>query len=205
MRFDPRSRSAALALAAVVALAACSDAPDDAAPEAGAAAAPSAVHTPAAPATAPATPGLASVADMGVPNAREPRPGLITAGQPTQAQFDALAEAGYRNFISLRPVTESGAGWEEAFVSGRELDFDRLPIAGGGDLTRAAVEELDRLLAEAGDEPTVVYCGSSNRVGALMALRAHWLEGASPEEAMAVGRAAGMTRLEGDVARILGM
>ncbi len=37
-----------------------------------------------------------------------------------------------------------------------------------------------------------------------MALRAHWLEGASAEEALELGRAAGMTRLEPAVREMLG-
>ena len=48
-------------------------------------------------------------------------------------------------------------------------------------------------------EDTFVHCGSGNRVGALMALRAYEYEGASLEEAIEIGKSAGMTRLEGEV------
>ncbi len=41
----------------------------------------------------------------------------------------------------------------------------------------------------------LVHCGSSNRVGALLALRAFYHEGATVEEAMDIGAVAGMTRM----------
>ena len=140
---------------------------------------------------------------LGVYNARMPQPGLITAGQLTQEQFDAMAAAGVTNFISLRLSGEDGAGWEEAHASGVGATFARLPVEGGAGLTRANAEELARLLDAAGDDGTVLYCGSSNRVGALLALKAFWVDGASPEDALAVGRAGGMTRLESTVAQML--
>lgn len=163
---------------------------------------------PAAAETAPVTvsrppASFETVQALRVLNAHEPVPGLITAGQLTPEQFAVLADAGYTNLISLRLPEESGTGWEEAFAAGRNVSFSRVPVAGAGGLTRAAVEEIDRLLAEGDGAPTVLYCGSANRVGALLALRAHWLGGASPEEALAIGRAAGMTQLEPAVANIM--
>lgn len=151
-----------------------------------------------------AAPDAEYARSLGVPNASEPIPGLITAGQPDQAQLQALAEAGVGTAISLRPAGETGAGWEEAFAGGGSLDFHRVPVAGAPDLSRETVEELDRLLAQAGDGPTVLYCASSNRVGALLALRAHWLQGVPADEALALGREAGLTRLEPAVAELLG-
>lgn len=183
-----------LAFAALLPVAsACADRPADEAPAAA-----------QAPAPAP-TPSLATATGLGVPNVHEPIPHLLTAGQLSQAQMDALAAAGYTRFISLRLPGEDGAGWEEAFASGQGLDFARVPVSGAEDLTRENVEALDRLLDAAGDAPTVLYCGSANRVGAMLALRAHWLDGAPAEEALELGRAAGMTRLEPAVAQLLGV
>lgn len=152
-----------------------------------------------------ATPSLEVATSLGVTNARMPLPGLVTAGQVTQEQFDAMAQAGYQHFVSLRLPTESGAGWEEAHAPSAGVAFTRIPVAGSGDLTRAAVDELARALDAAGDEGTVVYCASSNRVGALLALKAHWVDGMSAEEALELGRAGGMTRLEPAVMELLGI
>jgi protein tyrosine phosphatase (PTP) superfamily phosphohydrolase (DUF442 family) len=147
-------------------------------------------------------PALADAVALGVSNAREPLPGLLTAGQPTPDQLDGLVAAGFTRFISLRSATESGAGWEEE-RSGAEWTFKRIPVSGADDLTRANVEALDRVLDEAGGAPTVLYCGSGNRVGALLALRAYWLDGASPADAIELGRDAGLTRLEPAVLALL--
>ncbi len=141
---------------------------------------------------------------LDVMNAREPMPGLITAGQLTEDQMNVLAAAGYKNFVSLRLPGEDGAGWEEAFAGSQGLTFTRLPVSDAEGLTRGNVEEMDRILDAAGDEPTVLYCSSSNRVGAMLALRAHWLEGVDAGQALELGRAAGMTRLEPTVTRVLG-
>jgi protein tyrosine phosphatase (PTP) superfamily phosphohydrolase (DUF442 family) len=148
---------------------------------------------------------MADVRGLGVMNASMPIPNVLTAGQPTEEQMAALIELGYTNFVSLRPPTENGAGWEETRM--RELgdvSFSRISVAGAGGLTRENVEALDRILDEAGAENSVVYCASSNRVGGLLALRAFWLEGASPEEALALGREAGLRGLEPAVAELMG-
>lgn len=196
-RTRARSLATTLLLAFLAACGAPDNTPDASAGAAGGTAAPS-----AAPA---AQPPLAAARALGVLNAREPLPGLVTAGQPDPEQLAALQEAGFATAVSLRPSGEEGAGWEEAFASGRELAFHRIPVAGPADLSRKNVEELDRILAEAGNGPVVLYCASSNRVGALLALRAHWLQGMAPEEALQLGREAGMTRLEPAVADLLGL
>ena len=190
MKTASRLVSACFAILATVSIAACGG--------------PSADADEAAPATiASAMPSLAAVADLGVRNAAMPTPGLVTAGQPTEEQFDALAAMGYENFISLRPTSEDGAGWEEAHVSGSDVSFNRIPVQGGSGLTRENVDRLAELLDEAGSEGAVLYCASSNRVGSLLALKAYWHDGAAPEEALEIGRAAGMRSLEGRVTELL--
>jgi uncharacterized protein (TIGR01244 family) len=149
------------------------------------------------------TPTLADATAVGLRNAKMPLEGLVTGGQPTQAQVAELVSAGFDHFISLRLASEDGAGWEESGVASGAT-FARLPISGGADLTRENVEALDRLLGEAEGDETVLYCASGNRVGALLALRAAWIQGMPAEEAMALGRAAGMTRLETTVGELLG-
>jgi uncharacterized protein (TIGR01244 family) len=144
-----------------------------------------------------------AIAALGVTRVAEPQPGLITAAQPTREQVDGLRTMGYRTFISLRQPSEEGAGWEEVGLVSEGVEFSRIPISGATDLTRENVEALDRLLDAAGDDPVVLYCASSNRVGALLALRAYWLDGADADAALALGRAAGLAGLEPAVADLL--
>lgn len=142
---------------------------------------------------------------LGLSNARMPLPNLVTAGQPTVEQLDALADAGYRHFISLRPSQERGAGWEEEHAIGRPFEFERLPISGREALNRDNVEAFAALLESVGDQPTVLYCGSSNRVGAMLALKAFWVDGAEADAAFELGQNAGMTGLSDPVKELLGL
>jgi uncharacterized protein (TIGR01244 family) len=151
-----------------------------------------------------AVPTLASATSAGLRNARQPMDHMVTGGQPSEVQVAQLVDAGFDRFISLRPTSEDGAGWEEAGL-GAGASFARLPIRGGAELTRENVEALDALLSDSDGEDTVLYCASGNRVGALLALRAAWLQDMPADEAIALGRAAGMTRLESVVMELLGV
>ena len=184
----------------IVAVLSAGCAPGDADSAAGTASDASAAVTTPAP-----SPTLETAAGIGLGNARMPVEGLVTGAQPSESQMEALASAGFEHFISLRPTGESGAGWEEAHADGKAYDFRRLPISGADDLTRERVEAFAAMLEEAGDEPTVLYCASSNRVGAMLALKAYWLDGVPAEEALELGRAGGLTRLEGAVRQRMGL
>lgn len=144
-----------------------------------------------------------AVAELGVQNVAAPLPNLITTAQPTRDQLDGMMAMGYRNFVSLQLEEEPGAGWEEEAVPGAGGRFSRIPIGGPDDLTRENVERLAAILEETGEDQTVLYCASSNRVGALLALKAFWIDGADAEEALALGRAAGLRALEPNVRSLL--
>lgn len=150
---------------------------------------------------------MASPADLGVINMRMPAEGLITGGQLSQDQVTALMAMGYSTFVSLRPADEGDdSGWEETFMAEGEGTFVRIPVASAADLTAENAALLAGAL-ETGqaDGGTVVYCKSGNRVGALLALKAAWIDGVDAETAMAFGRDAGVTRLEPAVMKALGL
>ncbi|MCU0865767.1 MAG: sulfur transferase domain-containing protein [Planctomycetes bacterium] len=128
-----------------------------------------------------------------------PRQGLLTAGQPTEAQFEQLGKLGVKRVICLRPDTEPGTGWEEVKAKQLGITFVRLPIAGADGLTPDNARRLGQELAAAGDATAMVCCGSSNRVGALLALHAFFVEQKSAAEALAFGKAAGLKALEPQV------
>ena len=151
----------------------------------------------ASPAPSPAEP----MADL-VPKGAEAVPGIITAGQPSYEQLELLEARGLRSVINLRVPTERGTSLEPDWAARLNLDYRAVPIDGAGGLTEAAARELDLALAEA-ERPVLLHCGSSNRVGALLALRAFYVEGRSVEESMEVGLEAGLTRLEAATRKIL--
>jgi uncharacterized protein (TIGR01244 family) len=138
-------------------------------------------------------------------NARMPSPKLMTGGQLTREQMVSLSKVGYSTFISLRSADETGAGWEEEFAEAEGIEFVRIPVAGPAGITRDNAERLAEKLARAGSEPTVLYCDSGNRVGALLAMKAHLLDGESAEAALAFGKKAGLTRLEPKVRELLSL
>lgn len=163
-----------------------------------------AAPAPSAPATAPsAAPSVPAGEDL-LPNARRPAPDLLTGGQPSPEQLEALAAAGYTTIIDLRTEGEKGAPADEPEqVEALGLAYVRIPVTGADGLTEANARELDRVL-EAAAGPAVIHCASGNRVGALLALRAH-LDGATPEVALEHGLDAGLTRLEPAVRELLGL
>jgi protein tyrosine phosphatase (PTP) superfamily phosphohydrolase (DUF442 family) len=206
MNYETHSRTKWLAWTLATLLCACG-APEEGAEEPPPLAEPTGAETTPAETAARETPvpapTLEQVQSIGVPNTGMPLDNVVTAGQPTQEQLSELVDLGYTNFVSLRPNTEEGTGWEEGIAADEGIQFARIPVAGAEGLTRENVLELDRILDEAAEEQTVLYCSSSNRVGALLALRAYWLEGADQQTALELGRNAGLSRLEPQVTELL--
>jgi uncharacterized protein (TIGR01244 family) len=141
-----------------------------------------------------------------VPNARIPIAGVLTGGQPTQDQIAAAGTAGYKTVINLRPDTEKGFEWEAAAVKAAGMTYVSIPVAGANGLTKDNVVRFDAALKAAeANGPVLLHCASGNRIGAMLALRAAWLEGKDPATALAYGEASGLTHLEPQVKTLLGL
>ena len=143
------------------------------------------------------------LSDIQLPLGGQPQADLLTAGQPTAADFQALAAAGLKHVINLRPPSEDAGFDEAALAASLGLSYTVVPVAGPGDLSLERAQQLDAALTAANGEPALVHCASSNRVGALLALRAHWVQKQSADAAMALGRAGGLTKMEPIVAQLL--
>lgn len=129
---------------------------------------------------------------------------LHVSGQPSAEALAKLGSAGVRTVIDLRSDAETPDLDERAVVEKSGVAYRSLPVSGKQDLTRENVAKFDELLKQADSGKVLMHCGSGNRVGAMMALRARWIEGKSAEEALAVGKGAGLTGLEGEVKSMLG-
>lgn len=138
---------------------------------------------------------LAANAFAGDATLRQPRPDLITAGQPSAQQLRDAAANGVTTVIDLRRADEDRGYDEAALAEQLGLRYVRLPIAGAGDITEANSRTLDRLLKQDGGK-TLLHCASSNRAGALLSLIEARINDASVEDALKFGRDAGMTSLE---------
>lgn len=135
---------------------------------------------------------------------REYEPGLFSAGQPSAAELETLRRNGVRTIINLRGPDESTLFDEPAEASRLGLRYVSIPVSGGADLQPSTIDRFSKAIDEArllGD--TLVHCASANRVGALVALERGTIQGASIEEALVLGRRAGLAGLEIVVTAIL--
>jgi len=138
-----------------------------------------------------------------MPNTSRPAPQRIAAGAVEAQDVAGLRAAGVERVINLRTDAETPGFDEAAAMRAAGIDYESLPIKGADGLTRENVERFAQLLAESGDELTLVHCGGSNRVGALVALQAGWLEHRPLEEAVAEGKRWGLSGLEPEVRKRL--
>jgi uncharacterized protein (TIGR01244 family) len=136
-----------------------------------------------------------------MPVLRTPRPGLCTCGQPGPGAWEPLARAGVRTVVNLRPDDEIADRNEAEEVRSAGLAYVHIPVRDADDLTREAAQTLQQVL-HSSPASVLVHCGSANRAGALIALGDAWFGSRNIENALALGRDAGMTALEPTV-RIL--
>lgn len=131
-----------------------------------------------------------------IDGAKTPAANRMISGQPTPAELVAAERDGVRHVVNARDIGEFDAWDEDDLVDALGMTYHRVPIGSPADLDREAVSAFDRILAEIGDEPALLHCASGNRIGALYALRAGWIQGEDPETAIAIGTAHGLTSLE---------
>lgn len=122
---------------------------------------------------------------------------VISGSQPTRADLAKLRDAGVRAVVDLRDPSED-RGFDEAAVA-KELGlvYVSLPVSGAAGVTAENAAKLDEILREQSGK-TLVHCASGNRAGALLALRAA-ASGQGADEAILLGRQAGLTGLESTV------
>lgn len=123
-----------------------------------------------------------------------PTANLVTGEQPSQADLLQLKNAGVTKVINLRGPNEDIPFDEKAEVETLGLEYVSLPISGAVDVTSENARKLHELLED--DEKVFLHCASGNRVGALLTLRAHQIEGKSVDEALNFGRSSGLGSLE---------
>ncbi len=146
--------------------------------------------------------GVASSSDVNVLEIKQqgtkylnnPMANIFSSGQPSKEQLRNLSKLGVMHVINLRPKQEQQ--WDEgAYVNSLGLQYYNIPVKGAHGITLGNASQLAAQLEKIGDEPVLVHCSSSNRVGALIALRA-FHKGDGIELAITKGKAWGLTRLE---------
>lgn len=127
-----------------------------------------------------------------------PASGVVSAGRLRPDDIFRLQQAGIRHVIDLTLDEETPDFDEAQVVRSAGIGYSNLPLRGAADLTPENAVAFDELMRNA-ERPVLVHCASGNRVGAIAALRAAWIDGKSEEEAVAVGRAWGLKSLEARV------
>lgn len=138
-----------------------------------------------------------------MPVLRTPRPGLCSSGQPGSSAWAPLARAGVRTVVNLRPPEELPGREEAQEVRDAGIAYVHIPVAGPDALTRGAAYALQQVLLSS-PATVLVHCSTANRAGALIALADAWFGSRDIENALALGRDAGMTALEPTVRALLG-
>lgn len=119
---------------------------------------------------------------------------IYFAGQPAANDFQAFADRGVKTVINLRtdPEMESLDFDEVASVRDAGMKYVYVPM-GREPLTDEALEKIMATLDNAANEPVLLHCRTSNRVGYIWSLYRSARHGLGLEEAIADGQKAGMT------------
>ena len=129
---------------------------------------------------------------------------LWFAGQPDESALERAKAEGIRVVINLRDPSEQE--WDEqAAAEGLGMTYYNVPIRGGQPFERAAFERIETIVEQHHGESTLVHCSSSNRAGAWLATHLVRRHGMPVEDALSVGRRAGITKeaMEKNVRRYL--
>ena len=132
-----------------------------------------------------------------VPNLRQPAPSIFTGGRPSEQQLREAKEAkGIHSLVDLCPKDEHSWYGAEDLAKKVGLNFFNIPIRGAADLTRENALRLHGIISDPANQVVLLQCITGNRAGALFGALAFYAEQHSIEEAIAIGKAAGMRWLE---------
>lgn len=118
--------------------------------------------------------------------------GVFFGGQPTADAFRTAQKRGIKVVVNLRSDQETMALEfdEPALVRALGMEYVAIPITPDTFSTADADRLKDELLKTAG--PVLIHCGSSNRVGALWAMYLRRHRGVAVDDALELGRQAGL-------------
>ncbi len=100
----------------------------------------------------------------GVVNANQALPNVVTAGQPSEAHFRALKEAGLEVVLDIRDPMEPRSLDQPALM--KELGFDyRNIVVTDGTLSDETLDQITQVMRDTADKQVLVHCHTGNRVG----------------------------------------
>lgn len=138
---------------------------------------------------------------LSMSNTLVPNEHLMVGGQPSEHDFEVLAAIGITQVVNLRPASESIPFDEAAIAEKWGMQYHVIEVTTTESCTKEKAQHLKDILDK--EEPTLVHCASGNRVGALIALKEYWLEGACAEDAFNLGLSAGLTKYTEEIKQVL--
>lgn len=116
---------------------------------------------------------------------------LFLAGQPSTDDIAAIQEKGIKRVITLRENGE--VDWDEAgkFKSAG-IEFSSIPFRSTESLNDDVFSKVRLLLQDSQDTPTMLHCGSANRVGAVWMVHRVLDQGVELEKAIAEAKTIGL-------------
>ena len=137
-------------------------------------------------------------------NAALPFDQILTAGQPTPDQLEQAKARGYKAVINLRTGKENPSPEvERKWVEGLGMRYISLPVDGKKGVTKENALKLADYLKDSSLYPLIVHCYTSNRTGAIFAIKAFHVDGKSADQSLEVGKKAGLKSLAGYVRKQL--
>jgi uncharacterized protein (TIGR01244 family) len=145
---------------------------------------------------------------QGLPNAAEPLPGWVTAGQPSADQLAALKAAGCEVVVDNRDPMEPRPFDEPAAVRTAGMEYVNIPIVHGA-VTADTMQQMHEAVKKLAGRKALLHCSSGNRTAAalipFLILDKGMPEAEAVEKAMAMGlRSAELMELALEYTRRLG-
>ena len=128
--------------------------------------------------------------------------GYVLGGLPSKAQIDEALAADIESALSLMARDEPGIAELARYATSKGFRYIRFTIAGPEDLSESMAWQFAATLPLL-DKPGIVHSAEGQRVAAIFALKAFFVEERSAEEALAIGRALGMGEFEKHVRSLL--
>lgn len=100
----------------------------------------------------------------GVPNASQPLPSLVTAGQPGPEHLRALKLAGAEVVLDIRDPMEPRPFDEPALVRQLGMEYVNVSVRHGA-LDTATMQAVLEVVRRNAGRPMLFHCASANRVG----------------------------------------
>jgi len=104
-----------------------------------------------------------------IPNYHLVRPGLATAGQPSDDALGKLKGLGFKTVINLRTPGEQKAGAEEEAVRAQGLRYVSIPV-NSATFGPAEVSAVRAVLDDESAAPVLLHCTTANRAAAVWGL-----------------------------------